>query len=207
MKGESAVKVKGHREGEGSPIWRKANGCREGEGSLIQRKANGCREGEGSPIRRKANALSRFEGRRTVVGKAKGRRFERRRTPFADLNEGERPLPIRMKANSHWEGERSPVWRKAKGCRFKGMRRVADSKEGKRSPRRRRVAGAIWSGYRCVYLRWRAAASPLSLIGDGGLGFFGLLFVFFFFFLTEMAQRVLVLKCLWLGIEIRLLSL
>ena len=80
---------------------------------------------------------------------------------------------------------------KANGRRFEGRRRVAsskecegspNSKEGKRSPGRRRVAGAIWSGYRCVSLRRRAEASPLSLIGNGGLGFFCLLFVFFFFF-------------------------
>ena len=30
-----------------------------------------------------------------------------------------------------------------------------------------------------------------ELNGDSGLGFFGWLLVFFFFFLTEMAQRVL----------------
>ena len=159
-----------------------------------------------------------------VTEKAKGRRFEGRRTPLADSKEDERssrrwrvadsnesecPSSIRRKANGHWEGKRSPVWRKAKGCQFKGMRRVTDSKEGKGSPGRRRVAGAIWSGYRCVSLQWQAEASPLSLIGDGGLGFFCLLFgfFFFFFFLPKMAQRVLVLKCLWLGIEIRLLSL
>ena len=110
------MKVKGHREGEGSPI---------------RRKVNGCQEGEGSPIRRKANALSRFKGRRTVVKKVKGRRFERKRMPFIDSKEGKWSLGRQTVAGLK-EGEGLPVQRNAKGHRFEGRQRVTGKAKGRR---------------------------------------------------------------------------
>ena len=94
-------------------------------------KVKGHREGEGSPIQRKANALSRFKGRRMVVGKAKGRQFERKRMPFADSKEGKRSLGRRTVADLK-EGEGLPVQRNAKGRRFKGRQTVTGKAKGRR---------------------------------------------------------------------------
>ena len=86
------------------------------------------------------------------------------------------------------EGERSPIRRKAKGRRFKGMRRVAGKSNGRRFKGMRRVAGKsngrrfegrrrvagskeceASSGSRMVAGSKECEGSPLSLIGDGWL--------------------------------------
>ena len=78
-----------------------------------------------------------------------------------------------MKKFRERERERGPEGRKAKGRRFKGMRRVAGKSNGCRFEGRRRVAGSkeceASSGSRMVAGSKECEGSPLSLIGDGWL--------------------------------------